>query len=74
MHDLAGGKKHCNSCYMLVIDSDISYGDLKDAISDRVRRFVNVTDITLIRNGKDVTYTREQIVSGSFKIQQEDFK
>lgn len=66
-------KKQAGSI-VLVIDSDISYGDLKDAISDRVRRSANVTDVTLIRDSKDVTYSREQIVSGSFKIQQEDFK
>ncbi len=67
------GRKQADSI-VIRIDSDISFGDLKDAISDRVKRSPNITDITLIRDGKDVTYTREQMASDSFKIQQEDFR
>lgn len=59
---------------ILRIDSNISPGDLRDAIVDRVNRSKNVTDITLIKEGKDVTYNRNQILDKSFKIQWEDFK
>lgn len=56
------------------LDSNIALGDLRDAINDRLRRAENVTDITLIKNGLDVTYNREQMLSKDFKIQPEDFK
>ncbi len=47
---------------------------IDDPFWDRVNRARNITDITLIQNGKDVTYTREQIIDQTFKIQPEDFK
>ena len=59
---------------VLRIDSEIALGTLRDAVQDRVNRARNITDITLIQNGKDVTYTREQIIDQTFKIQPEDFK
>lgn len=59
---------------VLRIDSEITLGTLRDAVQDRVNRARNITDITLIQNGKDVTYTREQIIDQTFKIQPEDFK
>ena len=67
------GKKQADSL-VIRLDSDISLGDLKDAITDRLRRAENIKDITLIKNGLDVTYNREQILSKEFKIQPEDFK
>lgn len=66
-------KKQADSI-VIRIDSDISMGTVSDAISDRVRRSPNITDITIIRDGKDATYTREQMTDDDFKIQPEDFK
>lgn len=67
------GKNQADSI-VLRIDSEIALGTLRDAVHDRVNRARNITDITLIQNGKDVTYTREQIIDQTFKIQPEDFK
>lgn len=67
------GKNQADSI-VLRIDSEIALGTLRDALRPRVDRARNITDITLIRNGKDVTFTREQIISESFKIQPEDFR
>ena len=66
-------KKQADSI-VLQIDSKISLGDLKDALTNRLRRSPNITDITLIIEEKDVTYNREQMLKPSFKIQPEDFK
>lgn len=59
---------------VIVIESDISMGKLRDAISDRIKRSENITSVTLVRNGADVTYEREEMLSSRFKIQLEDFK
>lgn len=59
---------------VLWIDSDITYGDLTDGIKDRIRRSENVKTITIVRNGKDHTYTREDILRNGFKIQQADLE
>lgn len=62
------------SVVVIVIESEISMGKLRDAISDRVNRSKNITSVTLVRNGTDVTYKRSEIVSSEFKIQLEDFE
>ena len=59
---------------VLWIESDISLGDLRDALIDRVRRINSIKTVTIVRGGKDCTYTREQIVNDSFKIKQADLK
>ena len=59
---------------VIVIESDISMGKLRDAISDRIKRCKNISSVILVRNGADVTYKREEMLSGRFKIQLEDFK
>ena len=61
---------------ILSIESEISLGDVANALSDRVRRSGNITEITIIlwSEKKDLTYTREQILSPTFKIRPEDFK
>lgn len=61
---------------ILSIESEISLGDVVNALSDRVRRSGNITEITIIlwNDKKDLTYTREQILSPTFKIRPEDFK
>ena len=59
---------------VIVIKSDISMGDLRKALNDRTKRCTNITSVTLIRHGKDVTYRREEIILDDFKIKLEDFK
>ena len=39
-----------------------------------LKRCKNISSVTLVRNGADVTYKREEMLSGRFKIQLEDFK
>lgn len=59
---------------VLWIDSDISLGDLRDAIIDRVRRSESIKGITIVFKGTDCTYTREQIIEDGFSIKQADLK
>ena len=44
---------------VLWIDSDISLGDLRDAMIDRVRRINSIKTVTIVIGGKDCVYTRE---------------
>ena len=67
------GKKQADHI-VLEIKSDISIGDLRDAINDRVSRCKNIKDVIIIMGDKDATYTREQMISDNFIIRQEDFK
>lgn len=69
---IRGAKKQADSI-VLQIESGISLGDLRDAITDRLVRAENITDITIILDGKDVIYRREQMLKPTFKIQREDF-
>ena len=59
---------------VLWIESDISLGDLRDAMTDRVRRINSIKTVTIVIGGKDCTYTREQIVKDGFIIKQADLK
>ena len=59
---------------VLWIDSDISLGDLRDAITSRVKRAGNIKSLTIVNNGKDVTYLREDMIKDTWKIKQADFK
>ena len=67
------GKKQADNI-VLRIDGTISLGNLLDAITNRIRRSENIETITIIMDGKDATYTRKKILTGGFKIRQEDFK
>lgn len=69
---IRGAKKQADSI-VLKLDSDISFGDLQHAMVNRLKRAENITDITLIKGEKDVTYTKEQMLNPSFKIQSGDF-
>ncbi|MDR1517328.1 MAG: minor capsid protein [Dysgonamonadaceae bacterium] len=53
---------------VLDIKSDIAAGDLRDAITSRVRRKENIETITVIRNKADKTYTREEILSNGWTL------
>ena len=59
---------------VLWIDSDSSIGDLRDALIDRVRRCNSIKSVTIVINGKDCAYMREQIISDGFKIKQADLR
>ena len=52
----------------LRIKSDIAIPILQNALVARFSRHNNLTDITLIKNGKDVILTREQILDSGFKL------
>lgn len=74
------GKKQANSI-VIGLNTKMPFGDLKEAIVDRVQRSSSITDITIIlkdnsleRYIADRTYTREEILSDNFKIRREDFK
>lgn len=58
---------------VLRIDSKITLEDLRNGIRGRLSRCINVKSVTIIRDNKDATYTREQILGIGFKIRQEDF-
>ena len=70
---LRDAKKQADSI-ILRIDSNISIEYLSSAVHSRVNRSKNIKDVTIIINGKDVTFTREQIVKKGFKIQLTDLK
>ena len=59
---------------VLWIDSEISWGDLTDALKDRIRRSGNIKHITLVREGSDRRYSREEILAAGFKIQPADLE
>ena len=70
---LRDGKKQADNI-VLEIKSEISLADLTDALTDRVGRSRNIESVLIIKDNRDVTYTREQIISKGFKNQQVDFK
>ena len=71
-NELRKGNKQARSV-VIRISSDISLENLRDGLSDRIRR-TRLKSVTLIRNGKDVTYFRQKILGPGFKIKQSDFK
>ncbi|MBP5455563.1 MAG: hypothetical protein J6Y37_03625 [Paludibacteraceae bacterium] len=70
---LRDGKRQADNL-VLEINSSIPFGDLTEVVKDRVRRSTNIRSLLIIRDGKDVTYSREQMVANDFKIQQTDFR
>ena len=59
---------------VLVIDSEIPLGELRNAIKDRVERTANIKSIVLSINKKDKTYKREEIINDEWEIKQADFE
>lgn len=57
---------------VLWIESDISSEDLAAALRPRTRRCATIQTITIVRNGKDVCLTREDILSEGLKIRLAD--
>lgn len=62
------------SVAVIVIESEISLGDLRNSLIDRVKRCKNISYVTIVRHGLDATYNRADMISDSFKIKLEDFK
>lgn len=52
----------------LMIKSEISDGDLRNAIQNRIRRTKDVKTLTVIRDGKDKTYNRDQIMRKDWEL------
>lgn len=59
---------------VLMIDSEIPLGELRNAIKDRVERTANIKSIVLSINKKDKTYKREEIINDKWEIKQADFE
>lgn len=59
---------------VLWIDSDISLENLAAAIRSRVKRSQNISHITIVRDGKDIRLSREEILGYGFKIRPADLK
>lgn len=59
---------------VLDVKVDVDLKVLRNAINDRVKQYESITDVTVIMNGKDVTYSRGQIIAHDFQIKEEDFK
>lgn len=53
---------------VLDIKAEISNGDLKDAITNRVNRSENIKTITILKNGNDKTYTREEVLKEGWRL------
>ena len=70
---LRKAKKQANRI-VLWIESDISMGDLTDGVKGRVIRTENIKTITIVKDGKDRSYSREDILQNGFKIQQADLE
>ena len=68
---LRKAKKQANHI-VLWIESDISMGDLTAALRSRTRRCATIQTITIVRDGKDVCLTREDILSEGLKIRLAD--
>ena len=68
---LRSAKDQANNI-VLWIESEISLGDLSNAISGRVGRSKNITHVTIVKDGKDRMYNREEITKPGWKIQQAD--
>ena len=59
---------------VLWINSDISFKDISTALRSRVRRSENIKEIILVKDGKDIKLSREDIIRDNFKIRPSDLK
>lgn len=69
---LRSASKQANSV-VLSISDDISLSVITDALNDRVKR-TSITEVIILKGGKDARYTRDEITSDGFIIKQGDFK
>lgn len=70
---LRKGKDQANDI-VLWIESDISLQDLSNVLNDRVNRSANIAHVTIVKEGKDRRYSREEILADGFKIKPADLK
>ena len=68
---IRSGKKQADHIVLEIL-SDISMSDLSNAINDRVKRSANIQTLTILKDNKDHTYTREEMIADGFKIQSSD--
>lgn len=66
------GAKQANDV-VLFVDSGISLDKLSSALHDRVRR-TNINTVMVVIDGKDRTYTYDEITTNGFKIRQADLE
>lgn len=69
---LRSGAKQAENI-VLVVDSDIEFGELSHAIHDRVKRSI-IKTVTVVIEEKDCMYNRDEMVSDGFKIRQADMQ
>ena len=62
------GTKEQAKHIVLDIKADISNGDLRDSIQDRVKRSTWIEEVLVIRNGIDKTYSRENILKEDWTL------
>lgn len=62
------GTKEQAKHIVLDIKTDISNGDLRDSIQDRVKRSTWIEEVLVIRNGIDKTYLREDILKENWTL------
>ena len=53
---------------------DIQLETISKALADRARRCKDLEYVTIIINGKDHTYSKDEILEKGFKIKQTDMK
>ncbi len=53
---------------VLDIQSEISDGDLRNSIQDRIKRCKKLIDINIIRNGNDTTYLAKDIIKDTWEL------
>ena len=70
---IRSAKKQADSI-VLTVPPAMDLNVLRHALNDRLRRYDNVTDVTIIKDGKDATFTREQITADDFTINNDDFQ
>ena len=66
------GAKQANDV-VLFVDSGISLDELSSALHNRVRR-TNINTVMVVIDGKDKTYTSDEITAKGFKIRQADLE
>jgi SPP1 gp7 family putative phage head morphogenesis protein len=66
-NEIREAKKQADNI-VLKIDSEISDGDLRNALQDRVKRSQSIKEIIIVRNGNDKKYLREDIIKDDFEL------
>lgn len=59
---------------VLSLKSTVPLDTLSYALNDRAKRRENITDVTIIMDGKDATFAREKMIADGFMIKEDDFK